>query len=73
MKAEQAKIKGVKSAERELKWLDAELSAGQKSALRKAPVKKKTFQGVILQWGKERPPKPAGLSTPQPKKSGTRT
>ena len=73
LKAEQAKIKGIKSAERELKKLDAELSADQKSALRNATVKAKAFQEVIVPRGRGRPRKDAGLSTPQPKKNGTRT
>ena len=73
LKAEQAKIKGIKSAERELKKLDAELSADQKSALRNATVKAKAFQEVIVPRGRGRPRKDAGLSTPQPKKSRART
>ena len=53
--------------------IDAELSADQKSALRKATVKAKAFQEVIVPRGRGRPRKDAGLSTPQPKKNGTRT
>ena len=73
LKAEQAKMEDIKSAERELKKLDAELSADQKSALRKATVKATAFQEVIEPLGRGRPRKDTGLSTPQPKKNGTRT